>query len=217
GNQSVLDSFNISNYQYRRKQYLNALVDNFFNKASKIDSIWGINQGIYYEEFINHTQNEISGSFNVHLNNLIELLGYIIITKLEKPMGTSTGNPNPSLVESLNSENSLSNINQNIIMIENGLIGSPFNPNDKGINNLLDKINAQKGSNLLSVAIKQQIDSIQLSIGQIASNSIAIAVVNEPSQLDNLLNHFKELYDLLRIDVANSTDVIVTFSGNDGD
>ena len=32
-----------------------------------------------------------------------------------------------------------------------------------------------------------------------------------------ILNHFKSLHDLLRLDVANSTDVIVTFSGNDGD
>lgn len=217
GNQSVLDSFNISNYQYRRKQYLNALAVNILDKASKIDSIWNLNEGNYYQEFINHTQNEISGSFNVHLNNLIELLGYIIITKLEKPMGASTGNVDPTLSESYNSENSLSNIQKNLFALEKGLIVNPQNLNEKSVSDLLDEINAQKGSDLLSAAIKQQLDSIQLSINQISSNSIATAVINEPSQLNNILNHFKSLHDLLRFDVANSTDVIVTFSGNDGD
>ena len=132
-------------------------------------------------------------------------------------MGASTGNVDTTLSESYNSENSLSNIQKNLFALEKGLIVNPQNLNEKSVSDLLDEINAQKGSDLLSAAIKQQLDSIQLSINQISSNSIATAVINEPSQLNNILNHFKSLHDLLRFDVANSTDVIVTFSGNDGD
>jgi predicted lipoprotein len=215
GNQRVLDSLTNSPYSYRRKQYLSSLTQNLLIQVNKIDSIWAINQGNYYVAFINQTQNEVSGSYNVHLNNLIELLGYIILTKLERPMGVSAGMPMPDLSESLNSEHSLINIHQNFISIEKSLVGDRMN--FKGINSLLDEIEAKKNGELLSLKIEEKLDSVKLLMNNLSSNSVPVAVANESSEINVLLDQIKDLYDLLRLDVADATNVIVTFSGNDGD
>jgi len=214
GNQAVLDNFNTSTDSYRRKQYLNALTINLYNQTVKIDSIWDESRGNYYSNFVLSTENKISSAFNTHLNNLIELLGYIVITKLEKPMGITSGIVTPTLAESYQSSHSFENINQNILTLKEGFNGSM---NGTGIDDLLDHKNAKIGTVLLSESINQKFDSVIISMNNISSISVSDAVINEPAQMSSLLNHFKGLYDLMRIDVANAADVIVTFSGNDGD
>lgn len=214
GNQTVLDNFNTSIDSYRRKQYLNALTINMYNQTIKIDSIWDESKGNYYSSFVLSTENKISSAFNTHMNNLIELLGYIVITKLEKPMGITSGTVTPTLAESYQSSHSFENINQNILTLKEGFNGSL---NGIGIVDLLDDKNVKNGSVLLSESINQKFDSLVISLNNISSISVSDAVVNEPNQIISLLNHFKGLYDLMRIDVADAADVIVTFSGNDGD
>jgi len=214
GNQTVLDNFNTSIDSDRRKQYLNGLTINLYNQTIKIDSIWDESRGDYYSSFVLSTENKISSAFNSHMNNLIELLGYIVITKLEKPMGIISGTVTPTLAESYHSSNSFENIKQNILTLKGGFNGSL---NGFGINDLLDHKNAKSGTVFLSERINQKLDSVAISINNISSISVSDAVINEPVQMISLLNHFKGLYDLMRIDVADAAGVIVTFSGNDGD
>lgn len=215
GDQAVLDSFNVASNHQRRKQYLDALAENLQEKGMLIDSIWDVNRGDYYTNFINNTENSIAGSPDVYLNNVIELLGYIIITKIEKPLGT--GVTKPELSESFESQNSIQNIYQNITAIDLSFNGDASSSNSLGFDDLLNQYNVQKDNQLLTNLIRNKIDSVRLSIDQLSTNSIHLAVDNEPIQLNEVLKQFKDLEDLMRIDVANALNVIVTFSGNDGD
>ena len=199
----------------KRTAYLKALSINLKNQAKLILDDW---KGGYVTKFINSDGRDINSSLGVMSNKLIDLIYTIRDERIGVPIGRrNNGTPQPDNAEAILSESSIALAINELKGIENAFLGkNPSGADGIGIDDLLDKLEAKSGEELLSRKIKNQFTNVYAKLNAI-SKPLPIAVVNNKAEVQAAYDEIKKLQVMMEVDMINNLGVLLTFSDNDGD
>lgn len=199
----------------KRTAYLTALATNLKNQAKIILDDW---KGSYVTTFINADGRDINSSLGILSNKLIDLIYTVRDERIGAPKGNrNNGVPQPDLAESALSNNSTTLAINELTGLENAFLGrTPAGMNGAGLDDLLDKLGAKSGDELLSTKIKNQFATVYTKLNAIPA-PLQTAVVNNKTEVQAAYDEIKRLQVMLEVDMINNLGVLLTFSDNDGD
>lgn len=199
----------------KRTSYLKALSVNLKNQAKIILDDW---KNGYVSTFINADNRDINSSLGILSNKLIDLIYTVRDERMGAPKGNRNGGvPQPDLAESVVSESSILLITNELKGIENAFLGrTPTGTDGIGLDDLLDKLEAKSGDELLSKKIKNQFSLVYTKLNAIPK-TLPIAVVDNKVEVQAAYDEIKRLQVMLEVDMINNLGVLLTFSDNDGD
>jgi predicted lipoprotein len=199
---AIINSFS----NERRKEILTALVKNLHSKSISLHEQWEI----YTDFFINNTAIGINGSINLIVNQLNFLLEDVLRFKIGEPAGLdNSSNANTALLQAYRSEISLEIIQENIAAAKVVYYGIP--------DGLDDYVSSITGSEDINTSIATAFSGIENNIASLSNTSLKNAIENNNFAVNELYHHIKNLIVLIKVDVASSLSVTVTFTDNDGD
>lgn len=194
----------------RRLAYLVALTENLARKARELEALWlpeGKNQAQAFIE-ADFSGNDVQGSLNMLVNELIAALETTANTRLNYPRKGTYGTPQPEAVESPYAQFSGPLIGANLRGVQ-----QTFNA---GLAGYLDFLQPDHGGEPLSATINAQFEQAVRAVEAI-SPSLQVAVTDDPATVEQAYNEVRALLVLFKVDLANQLGVTVTFSDNDGD
>lgn len=199
----------------KRRSYLLALSTNLKNQGKMIIDEWNSS---YLSTFQNADGRDINSSLGKLSNKLIEQIYTIRDERIGLPLGKrNNGTVQPELVESYLSGVSVTFVINELKGIEDAFLGrTPAGVNGVGIDDLLDKLGAKSGEELLSSKIKNQFTAVYAKLNAI-QNPLSLAVVNSKADVQTAYDEIKKLQVLMEVDMINNLGVLLTFSDNDGD
>jgi predicted lipoprotein len=199
----------------KRTAYLKALAVNLKNQAKMIVDEWKNN---YVSKFISADSRDINSSLGVLSNKIIDLIYTIRDERIGVPKGNrNSGTPQPDLAEAFLSGSSIALAISELKGIENAFSGkSPAGADGIGLDDLLDKLEAKSGDELLSKKIKTQFATVYTKLNAIPT-TLPIAVVNNKTEVQAAYDEIKRLQVMMEVDMINNLGVLLTFSDNDGD
>lgn len=199
----------------KRRSYLLALSTNLKNQGKVIIDEWNSS---YLSTFQNADGRDINSSLGKLSNKLIEQIYTIRDERIGLPLGKrNNGTVQPELVESYLSGVSVTLAINELKGIEDAFLGrTPAGVNGVGIDDLLDKLGAKSGEELLSSKIKNQFTSVYAKLNAI-QNPLSLAVINSKTDVQTAYDEIKKLQVLMEVDMINNLGVLLTFSDNDGD
>lgn len=199
----------------KRTLYLKALSVNLKNQAKIVLDDW---KNGYVTTFVNADSRDINSSLGVLSNKLIDLIYTVRDERMGAPKGNrNSGVPQPDLAESVVSESSILLITNELKGIENAFLGrTPTGTEGIGLDDLLDKLEAKSGDELLSKKIKNQFLLVYTKLNAIPK-TLPIAVVDNKVEVQAAYDEIKRLQVMMEVDMINNLGVLLTFSDNDGD
>lgn len=197
----------------KRLKYLTALTENLEMNAKKALDAWSADKGNFVAEFEKADGREAGASLGLLINKLVAQINLLKDEKLGAPAGNrNDGVPQPELAEAIPSGQTLQLLKSEIQGFE-----SVITANGKGgIDQLLDKLEAKSGNELLSKKITVQFAKIYNEIDAV-SQPLPVAVLDEKEKIAQLYADLKQLQVLLEVDVVNNLGILLTFSDSDGD
>lgn len=191
----------------RRKDFLAALGNNLLEKANSLERQWAD----YSNTFINNTSTGINGSINNIVNQINVLLENNSRFKIGEPAGLeNTSFIDTDLLQAEKSEISLTIIQENINSIKNAYFTNTENGLDSYVSNIT-------GNNSLNNRIQNKFNDLENTFTSLNNTSLKAAITNNNNMVTTLYNQLKELIVLIKVDVASTLSVTVTFTDNDGD
>ena len=213
-NANVIGSYTGTNGA-KRAAYVTALATNLKNQAKLIEDDW---KGGYVTTFISADGRDINSSLGILANKMIDLIYTVRDERIGAPKGNrNNGVPQPDLAESGVSNNSITLAINELKGLENAFQGrTPAGMDGVGLDDLLDKLGAKSGDELLSTKIKNQFATVYTKLNAIPA-PLQTAVVNNKTEVQAAYDEIKRLQVLLEVDMINNLGVLLTFSDNDGD
>lgn len=198
-----------------RMAYLKALATNLKNQSKTILDDW---KGSYITTFTNADGRDINSSLGILSNKLIDLIYTIRDERIGAPKGNrNNGAPQPDLAESGLSNSSILLVINELKGLENAFLGrTPAGVDGIGLDDLLDKLGAKSGTELLSTKIKNQFITVYAKLNAIPT-PLQTAVVNNKTEVQAAYDEIKKLQVMMEVDMINNLGVLLTFSDNDGD
>ena len=211
----VTDKFTKTEAGTKRIAYLKALSTNLKAQAKLVLDDW---KGTYGSTFISADGRDINSSLGVLINTMIDQIYTIRDERIGVPRGNrNNGIPQPDLAQAVLSGYSTDLIVSELKSIENAFLGrTPAGIDGIGIDNLLDKLEAQSDGILLSAKIKSQFAIVYAKLAAIPTK-LPVAVVSNQTEVTAAYTEIKKLQVMLEIDMINNLGVLLTFSDNDGD
>lgn len=208
-NQDILTLFSGENAN-RRTQYLVAMTENLSIKAVELNNIWEA----YSPTFTTALENGINGGQNQVANAMITLIEEIILSKLGRALGDANGGTIAiDELEAFRSAFSKSIIQQHLIALERCYSGNfSSTTSTTGFDDFLMRLDQA----VLAERIEDQFAACQTALNGI-SGSIADALQTNSTSTMALRTAFRDLLVLIKVDMANTLGVTVTFNDNDGD
>lgn len=199
----------------KRNAYVKALATNLKNQAQLILDGW---KGGYVTTFINADGRDINSSLGILSNKLIDLIYTIRDERIGAPKGNrNNGVPQPDLAESALNNSSITLAVNELKGLENAFLGrTPAGIDGVGLDDLLDKLGAKSGDDLLSAKIKNQFARVYAKLNAIPA-PLQTAVVNNKTEVQAAYEEIKKLQVMMEVDMINNLGVLLTFSDNDGD
>lgn len=194
----------------RKLEYLAALSTNIKDKAADFELAWQD----YSSAFKAATGNDFGASISLQVNEMVGELEKLNKNKIAKPAGLSGTVVNGSLVEAMRSEYSKELI---VSTIEN--LKATFVSNDtqySGFDDYIDYTKAEFAGEPLSDKIISQIDQCIEAIESI-NGPLHTAVVDNPQEVADAREAILQLLVLIKVDLASSLSITITFSDSDGD
>ncbi|WP_299122878.1 imelysin family protein [uncultured Tenacibaculum sp.] len=201
-NTETLQSFSNT----RRKNYLKVLGLNLVSKATIYNTKWAS----FRTKFIENQTTGISGGINQVVNQMYALLEDVKSYKIGQPAGIEkTVSPDASILQATKSSYSLELIKKNIENVKNIYFGK-----DNGIDDYVSFIAKNEE---LNNKIKNQIQTLELSISSLNTTYLKDAIFNKKPEVKKLYDEVRNLLILIKTDVASTLSVTITFTDNDGD
>jgi predicted lipoprotein len=210
----VINAFKNSS---KRGAYLSALSDNLKASAGAIYNSWIPTGGNYIKTFIAADGNDVNSSIGLLVNQMIYYTDDIKNTKISIPLGlsgNSSSQPPSELIESYYSVNTLPNISNNLIAIEDIFLGKDstgFNGN--GFDDLLNYMNAKYNGGSLADSVEQRIKIAEQKI-KLITPTLSDGNLNDVLAANTALQN---LLVIMKIDMKNSLGIVITYTDNDGD
>lgn len=207
---SVLDTFLTSENAERRRTYLVALTNNLHDKSLELNNHWKN----YEVAFTSSLENGISGTQNQVINAMITLIEEIIISKLGSALGdTNGGIIEAERLEGYHSKFSKEIIEQHLMALERCYHGDfTQTPSSIGFDDFLILLERD-------ALASQIIDQFALCKKELAKieGSLEDEIINNPDVVVALKDTFRDLLIVIKVDMANTLGVTITFNDNDGD
>ena len=191
----------------RRKGFLTALAYNLLEKSESLEEQWKN----YSPSFISNTLTTgINGSINLIVNQLNVLLENVVRFKIGIPAGLeNSAYINSSILQAYRSEISLELIQENIKAVKSVYYGIP-----EGLDDYIFSIT---NNETINSAVAKTFLSIETNIASLLHTTLKSAIENKNPIIIELYNQIKNLTILLKVDVASTLSLTITFTDNDGD
>lgn len=215
--QELVDSFRNGPNAQNRKAYLKAITREINQKAKTIHNKWKPEGGNYLEAFINATGNDKGSSLSKVVNALNFNYEIIKNPKLGIPVGKkSLGDPLPKKVEAYYSKKSLDLMLTNLEAIENFFLGQYDGKNEKGLDDHLDAVDANRNGQDLSDAIVDQFESARSELESL-NRPLSQTILNNKSAVEKAYEAVQKQVVLIKTDMPSALGVRITYQDNDGD
>ncbi|MCC6601384.1 MAG: imelysin family protein [Crocinitomicaceae bacterium] len=214
----IIGKFTIDANAGNRKLYLNAVVEDVWQRASAIYNAWNPSGGNYLQTFRSSTGNDVGSSLGLLVNQLNFDFEILKNARIGIPLGKkSMGVPLPDKCEALYSKQSLLLAQEHLKSVENIFLGRDKNGNNGiGFDDYLENIDAQYSSGSLSTAIKYRFETAKTKLAAI-TGTLDDAVINNPGPVDQAYAELQQLVVLLKVDMPSAMGVLITYQDNDGD
>lgn len=194
----------------RRLDYLSAVATNLTEKAAAFEQAWSE----YLETYKSATGNGFEASISLQVNEMVAVLERINKYKISKPAGLSGTVVNGDQVEAKNSEYSKELIISSLEGFKFAFVSS-----DKqytGFDDYLDFTGAEFANEPLADKILTQIDLSIKAIEEI-NGPLHLAVRDDLQSVADAREAILQLLVLVKVDLASSLSITITFSDSDGD
>lgn len=211
GDAAIIDSFTTSARVAKRKQYLLSLSQSLELAASVLLDIWAESGDNYITEFKNNTQNGLQGSVNILANQMVAVAERLLRQNIANALEAN----DPEQVEAPYAHTSLELLREGVVGLRNSFNGGTT-ASDIGFDDYLNELNAQYNGAPLSETINNQIDLVLTKVDAVPG-PLSDAVVNSTTKVQAVYDALRDLLVLIKVDMASSLSVTITFSDNDGD
>ena len=201
-------------------KYLKDCVADLEDVVGAVYSSWS---NSYRASFIASATSNSEGSA---VSNLLNAFSAVYEQRVRKgkvglPAGVFNGysqTPMPGHVEALYSGASITLLETNLEAMLNYFQGVSLDgaTDGLGLSDYIDHVEAKKGSQLLSDAIRDQIESAKSATTGI-SGALSEAVVQNKTAVSALYNEMQELVSLIKVDLTAALGVQITYQDTDGD
>lgn len=217
GNATILTSLGgMDAAAVKRCDYARALAETFANDAAALEAAWNPMGGAYIDELVNagagsktftSGQAGIAGIVNL-LNASLQGLNE---NKLSAPLGLNTASPDATLVESRYSDNSLTDLLENLRGVEEIYYGRHGETSGQGLSVL---VNAR--SSAIDSAVKTALTDAESKVSAIAP-PLRTAITAQPETATATHAAIRALRIRLSTDVASVLGVSILLNDTDGD
>lgn len=202
----------------RRLIFLVALSQNIHDKAEEIRLYWSEDGRNYAQTFIEQDQEGgvIRGTINMIANKMFLYIEEDLDMWIGEPSGIALGtDPQPDLVESLLSGQSLQHILHHLIGMKNLFNGGEAD-DMLGFDDYLNFLDAEFEDRPLSEVINERFDVAIASI-EAVEQPLQVAVVENPEQVAEIYENIRQLMIPMRVDMGSQFNIVMTLSDRDGD
>jgi predicted lipoprotein len=215
GNSAVADSFVNSSTAARRKQYIVALAENISSNSKIVLQEW---QSSYAAIFKKNTGIELNTSLSLLLNNFVINFETSKNKRLGTPIGRkdnfTEGPVDPTAVELPYTDFAKEMLNETAVTLTNLYLGKSGTTDGLGFDDYVKSLNTDGAA--LNESIKTEFNTFQTDITAIIS-PMQTSIQANPALVYNTWVQSKKLLVLLKVDLASSLGILITFSDNDGD
>lgn len=194
----------------KRRDYLKYSSDFLVDQADRLLGIWAEDGEDYGTTFINSTATGLDNSFNLFFNGLYNAVDTGKVTKIGKPGGLENSpNPNPEIVQAPYSNISLELLEVSITTTEKAFFS-------EGQTDISDYIFFVAKDNVLNNELQEAFTEVKQAI-QAVPGTLEMAVIDNPTSVENLHTSLTKLNVLLAADVRSILSIVLTSTDNDGD
>ena len=154
---------------------------------------------------------DVKAALDTVVNENVFLIEVIQDTKLGRPMGKTSGTPDPALAESLPSDNSLDDIASNLTGLEHVWRGTRDGAAETGVGAVVARTRPA-----LDVRVVAEIAAAKSAIAAVP-RPFADALVARAPELDAAYEAIRTLRHTLAADVVAALGATLSFNPNDGD
>ncbi len=197
------------------RQYLVDLADKMLTDVNFVTSQWNTS---YRNSFIASTGTASGSSTNDLYNEMVYDLELIKNAKYGIPLGKDILDvPRPTYVEAYYSGYSNTFALENMHSIENVFLGRSIAGTDGiGFDDYLDYCEAKRGSQDLSVVIKNQFNTINTELTALP-NPLSDALLSNYAQINDVYFSIKDQVLYMKTDMSSALGLIIEYFDNDGD
>jgi predicted lipoprotein len=202
------------------RTYLLDLVNELEQNAISTNGQW---QGSYSTSFIANSASNAQGSAVSDVVNSLNLHyeAYMRKGKIGLPAGVFNGFsmlPMPGHVEALYHNQSLVYVYRSLSSLQNFINGRNYvsNANGEGLDDYLVFVSAQSAGQPMQTVIDNQFSEIQVELGNI-SDPLSNEVTTNTQGVVDLYQKMQQMVPLLKIEMTNALEVLITYQDNDGD
>ncbi len=177
----------------------------------------------YGSTFIENTEGNGLGSSVSEMVNALSLHyeAFVRKGKVGIPLGVFNGISQqimPGHLEGVYSEYSLDYVLAEMNAISNFIKGVKFDSstNGEGLDDYLDFVKAKNGTDDLSTAIVNQINTIESDLNNIGG-SLADAINSNPSTVNTVYQSMQQLVPLIKVELSAALGVQISYQDSDGD
>ena len=205
---------------YSSEEYKNYLLDvseRINSLTSDVNSSW---QGTFRDNFVNNTSSSSTGSVDRFTNDYVMYFEKFLRSgKIGYPAGVFSGEPSPSNVEALYSEDLSSALYiQSVKSVQDFFNGKYFGSSQTGpsYKQYLDYLDSMKDGQNLSNLINTQFSSI-LSQASGLDQSLKSQVQTNNTEMLKAFDELQKQVVLLKVDMMQALSISVDYVDSDGD
>ncbi|MBA3681296.1 MAG: imelysin family protein [Bacteroidetes bacterium] len=213
---SLITLFDTDPKAASRITYVNDCLTEMQNKTNAIVNAWN---NSYRSSFTSSTGSQIGSSLGLMVNQLNFEIDLLKNGKIGIPLGKkSLGVVLPEKCESFYANNISVNLAKECLLnIEDVYLGrSAAGTDGKGLDDLLEDLNAQHGTESLNTAIKNQFTLAKSKLNLVAE-PLSASVNNATSTVDAAYLEMVKLLVLLKTDTPSALGIVITYQDGDGD
>ena len=138
--------------------------------------------------------------------------------KVGIPLGKrSLGNPQLDKLEAVHAKYSLELLKESVVKLEELYSGTSTNGiNGIGLDDYLNAVKASHSGQNLNDVILSQFEEINLSIDAI-NTDLETAIQTNPNEVEEVYNKMQQMIVYLKVDLASSLGILISYQDNDGD
>lgn len=213
-NNNVITNYTSATNFANRKEYLNQLSKNLYDKASLIYKSWAPENGNYVTDFKTNPKNDIYGSLSLLINSLVHQADVIKTVRIGNPLGKTTGTAAPNSVEAYYSRYSFECLEANYLSLQYIMTGTGYGSmNGNGINLLMNN-SAEKKITYNAILANLTTD---INYTRNIPGTLEQAALDNNADTHALYDSAKQLVKLLKSDMCAELNIAITFSDSDGD
>lgn len=217
GNESVIRKYTDDPTAARRAQYLVLTTEDLNATVSELLQVWLPEGSNYVEAFVDGDDpSSVQGSISMLANQMMSTLESTITMMIGWPLGILSGSVQVDIIESKYSGYTLQQVKSNIENLRDTFNGRGASEDGFGFDDYLDFLGAAYNDMSLADAINQQFDRVIAALNAI-EEPFAVALVNNPQQVQRVYDEGRSLIVLLKTDMASRLGITITYNDSDGD